>query len=284
MTKDRLRQRHACANLVPQTATGLEVNRMNTAVARVESSVDRGEPLIEAEEIYAECLNHPAMAALSSFNQHMATRPLSRSELRQFLASMAAFNRHTVGGIAILAGRLSDEILPFLPNTGHEIGAHVLDAAVDEYGLRESVTHVQLARNFAGYLGISADEVEAHENACAAAIEIGAALHPWYRRTPVAFALGVHTASEVTSAKEFAAWHDIFLKFAEYRLSHEVPEFEYLRAHYVHEPEHLDSARVCITKYLAVLPEHAEALRQGARAYLGLYQAMFHELDALIFH
>jgi hypothetical protein len=263
---------------------GVEVNGMNRAVARIGSRVDGGEPVIEAEDIYDGCLNHPAMESLNSFNQHMATRPLTGTELRLFLASMAAFNRHTVAGIAILAGRLSDEILPALPRTGHEIGAHVLDAAVDEYGLRESITHVELARNFAGYLGISAGEVEARKNACPAAIEIGDALYPWYRRTPVAFALGVHTASEVTSAKEFAAWHDVFLKFPEYGLSRELPEFEYMRAHYVHEPEHTDSARVCITKYLAVLPAHGETVQKGARVYLGLYQSMFRELDALIFH
>jgi pyrroloquinoline quinone (PQQ) biosynthesis protein C len=257
---------------------------MNTAVARIENRIGRDVPVVEAEGVYDECLKHPALDSLNSFNHHMATRPLTGSELRLFLASMAAFNRHTVAGIAILAGRLSDELLPFLSKTAHEIGAYVLDAAVDEYGLRESITHVELARNFAKYLGISDAEVEAPENACPAAIDIGDALYPWYRRTPVAFALGVHTASEITSAKEFAAWHDVFLQFPEYGLSPGVPEFEYLRAHYVHEPEHIDSARVCVTKYLAVLPAHGEMIRNGARAYLGLYQAMFRELDALIFH
>jgi Iron-containing redox enzyme len=256
---------------------------MNTVVASIERRVDRGDLVVKAKEIYAGCLNHPAIDTLNSFNQHMAVRPLARSELRLFLASMAAFNRHTVGGIAILAGRLSDEMLPFLPITGHEIGAYVLDAAVDEYGLRESITHVELARRFSGYLGISAGEVEARDNACPAAIEIGDALYPWYRRAPVAFALGVHTASEMTSAREFAAWHDVFLKFPEYGLSRETPEFEYLRAHYVHEPQHIDSARNCITQYLAVLPAQGGTLRNGALAYLDLYQAMFRELDALIF-
>jgi pyrroloquinoline quinone (PQQ) biosynthesis protein C len=257
---------------------------MNTAAARLETPVDRGGPMVGADEIYDACLRHPAIDSLNSFNRHMATRPLTGSELRLFFASMAAFNRHTVAGIAILAGRLSDEMLSFLPTTGHEIGAYVLDAAVDEYGLRESTTHVELARNFAGYLGISAADVEARENACPAALEIGDALYPWYRRTPVAFALGVHTASEMTSTKEFAAWHDVFLQFPEYRFSQAIPQFEYLRAHFVHEPQHVDSARVCITKYLAVLPANGEALRNGVRAYLGLYQAMFRELDSLIFH
>src|SRR5258708_23701673 len=89
--------------------------------------------LLDAETINEICFTHPAVAALQSFNKNFASRALSRIELRLFLASMAAFNRHTIGGIAILAGRLSDQILPLRPRTGHEIGAHVLDAAIDEY-------------------------------------------------------------------------------------------------------------------------------------------------------
>src|SRR6202044_4220613 len=123
----------------------------------------------EADEIFEGCRRHPALLALRSFNRHFASRPLCRSELLLFLASIAAFNRHTIGGIAILAGRLSDEVLPLLPKRGHEIGAYVLDAAVDEYGLRETVTHVELARSFAEYLGIPAETIEARGRAGQAA-------------------------------------------------------------------------------------------------------------------
>ncbi|HEY3655095.1 MAG TPA: iron-containing redox enzyme family protein [Steroidobacteraceae bacterium] len=256
---------------------------MNTATATAATEVLQQARVREAEAIYEGCFSHAAVATLRVFNKHFASRSLTRNELRLFLSSMAAFNRHTIGGIAILAGRLSDEILPHLPRIGHEIGAYVLDAAVDEYGLRESITHVELGRNFAEYLGISADEVEARQNACSAAIELGDALFAWYREMPAAFALGVHTASEVTSVKEFISWHDIFLKFPQYRFSRDLPEFEYMRAHYVHEPDHINGARICITKYLDVLPAQGELLREGAQAYLDLYQKMFHELDTLIF-
>jgi hypothetical protein len=237
----------------------------------------------EADAIYEGCSTHPAIAALRSFNRHFSSRPLTRSELLLFLASMATFNRHTIGGIAILAGRVSDQILPLLPKVGHEIGAHVLDAAVDEYGLRETITHVELARNFAAYLGISMEEIEARENACPAAVELGDALFSWYRERPVAFALGVHTASEVTSVEEFVPWHDIFLKFPEYRFSREIPEFAYLRAHYVHEPDHINGARQCIARYLDVLPGERSHLREGAQTYLGLYRKMFRQLSVQIF-
>jgi hypothetical protein len=236
-----------------------------------------------ADAIYEDCSTHTAIAVLRSFNQHFSSRPLTPSELLLFLASMATFNRHTIGGIAILAGRLSDQILPLLPKIGHEIGACVLAAAVDEYGLRETITHVELARNFAAYLGISTEEIEARENACSAAVELGDALFSWYRERPVAFALGVHTASEVTSVEEFVPWHDIFLKFPQYRFSREMPEFAYLRAHYVHEPDHVNSAKRCIARYLDVLPGEQSHLREGARAYFGLYKEMFHQLNVQIF-
>ena len=251
------------------------------------ASIDEGGVGVGASlylsEIDGSCCRHAAMATLDVFNSHLASRPLTAEELKLFLASMAAFNRHTIGGIAILAGRLSDEILPLLPTKGHEIGAYVLDAAIDEYGLRESVTHVELARNFAQYIGIPAREVESRGNACAAAVALGDALYSWYRHEPVAFALGVHAASEATSVKEFMAWHDVFLKFPQYRFSRDTPQFEYLRAHFVHEPDHIHHTKTCISRYLDVLPGHGALLREGAERYLDLYQEMFHELDTLIF-
>ncbi len=256
---------------------------MYTAQATVDEDRPHDSAYSEAGEIYDSCLSDPALAALRSFNRHFSARPLVRSELLLFLASMAAFNRHTIGGIAILAGRLSDQILPLLPKIGHEIGAYVLDAAVDEYGLRETVTHVELGRNFGEYLGLSCAEIDARNNACPAAIELGDALFPWYREMPVAFSLGVHAASEVTSVEEFVPWHDIFLKYPQYRFSREEPAFEYMRAHYVHEPDHINNARLCMIRYLKVFPEHGSLLREGIQAYLGLYRKMLRQLDARIF-
>jgi hypothetical protein len=256
---------------------------MHMAQTTIDKDALHGHLFQAADEVYEDCSTHSAIEALRSFNRHFSSRCLTRSELLLFLASMATFNRHTIGGIAILAGRLSDQILPLLPKVGHEIGAHVLDAAVDEYGLRETMTHVELARNFAEYLGIATEEIEARENACSTAVELGDALFSWYRERPVAFALGVHTASEVTSVEEFVPWHDIFLKFPQYGFSRDVPQFAYMRAHYVHEPDHIDSAKRCVSRYLDVLPEEHGRLRDGARAYLNLYRTMFQQLDARIF-
>ncbi len=256
---------------------------MDTAPGMSDKTILRNGTFHDVDESYESCFDHTALTALRTFNRHFSSRALTRSEIRLFLASMAAFNRHSIGGIAILAGRLSDQILPLSPKCGHEIGAYVLDAAVDEYGLRETITHVELARNFAEFLGISSEEIEARDNACPASIELGDALFSWYREWPVACALGVHAASEVTSVEEFVPWHDIFLKFPQYRFSRELPQFEYMRAHYVHEPDHINNAKLCIRRYLAVLPGHRGLVQEGARIYLSLYQRMFQQLDARIF-
>jgi hypothetical protein len=256
---------------------------MDTAIGLIDGDRVLTNPFHHADEIYESCFHHAAIGALQSFNRHFDSRSLTRSELHLFLASMACFNRHTIGGIAILAGRLSDEILPLLPTHGHEIGAYVLDAAIDEYGLRESVTHVELARIFAEHLGVSAQEVEAKTNACAAAQDLGEALFSWYRERPVAFALGVHAASEVTSVHEFVPWHDTFLKFPEYRFSRTAPEFEYMRAHAAHEPDHINGAKLCIRRYLGVFPDRGSTVEAGVLAYLFLYERMLLQLDTQIF-
>jgi hypothetical protein len=56
-----------------------------------------------------------------------------------------------------------------------------------------------------------------------------------------------------------------------------------MRAHYVHEPDHISNAKVCTSRYLDVFPEHCGLLQEGMQAYLGLYQRMFQQLDARIF-
>ena len=56
-----------------------------------------------------------------------------------------------------------------------------------------------------------------------------------------------------------------------------------MRAHYVHEPGHIDGAKRCISDYLELLPARAGELREGAAAYLGHYRRMFEQLDGRIF-
>lgn len=255
---------------------------MSTLEVRPDSGRAVASPL-DAEAIYRFCIEHAAVKAVRDFNRHLARRPLTRDELRLFFASMAAFNRYTIAGIAILAGRMSDELMPVLPTDAHAVSANVLDAAADEYGLRETSTHLELARDFAEYLGVSRDEVENSEFACPSAVELGDLIHGWYRDEPVAFALGVHTASEVTSVEEFMPWHDTFLKFPEYGLSPDVPAFAYMRAHYDHEPDHTTHSKECVDRYLRALGSDGRQVLAGCEAYLDRYRTMFEELTGRLF-
>lgn len=239
-------------------------------------------PIVVAN-IYERAWTQRAMSALLEFNCSFSQRPLTTDELRIFFATMAVFNRHTIGGIAILAGRLSDHVLPSRPVDGHRLGALVLDSAVDEYGLRESRTHVELARDFAAHVGVPAHVVGDAGNAAPAARDLGEALFGWYRLAPVPFALGVHVASELTSREEFTSWHHIFLKFKEYGFQLEHPKFEYMRVHFTHEPDHAHRSKECIERYLKIFPEAETLVLQGVFAYIEKYQAMFRDLQAIIF-
>src|SRR3984885_1032039 len=99
---------------------------MDTAQTLTGMIAHHGQGFREADDIYDECFEHPAIAALRSFNRRFSSRPLTHSELTLFLASMAAFNRHTIGGIAILAGRVFDQGFPPLPRAGPLIGGGVV--------------------------------------------------------------------------------------------------------------------------------------------------------------
>ena len=80
---------------------------MDGTVVNLEEGAGPGASL-DFNDVDGSCDRRGAMAALDVFNAHLASRPLTAAELTLFLASMASFNRHTIGGIAILAGRLAE--------------------------------------------------------------------------------------------------------------------------------------------------------------------------------
>jgi len=113
-----------------------------------------------------------------------------------------------------------------LPKVGHE-SAPRTDAAVDEYGLRgghhsrgigtETLRH---------HLGFPMEEIEARENACSAATELGDALFPWLPGETGCLCLGVHTASGVTSVRRVRSMARPFFEISEYRFSRDMRRFE----------------------------------------------------------
>lgn len=210
----------------------------------------------------------PAIAALDAFNARLEAG-LSPEVARAFAASLYAFNRGTPAGIAQLAGRWADHLAETDPLHAHGHAAHILAAAVDEYGLTGTRPHVELFASFAGRWGIAPGGIFERGLAVPAAGELGDKVFDWYRVAPIGTALAVHFVSEETSTAEFAAWGRIF------------PDEEYARVHAVLEPGHSTDAGSCLAKHLAAHPEAEAEAERVIGAYLGLYEAMFAQLLAL---
>ena len=237
----------------------------------------------KAQPVYDLCHNSDGIKALNKFNGLLETRALTLNQRRIFLASLRSFNRHTIGGIAALVYRLSDELGSLLPYGAHRLAAQIMDAAMDEYGLRGTKPHDELFLDFAVHLGVSQEEVEDQSEGVHSAIELGDNLHGWYREVPVPFGLGTHIASEITGLAEFTGWAKPFLMFSDYRLLPTDAAYTYIKAHVDLEPQHSSFTKRCIGEYLNLNPNAGEQIIEGADSYLKLYAAMFTELSEAIF-
>lgn len=230
------------------------------------------------QRLYDSCLADPGVAALHRFNRDFAEREVGREALLAFFASMTAFVRHITPGIPALASRLADELLPLAPYRAHGIAAHILDASVDEHGLSGTKPHAELLRDFAAWFGLGEAEINDPAHAVPAANEIGEKLFGWYRSAPVPFALGMHTASEVTGHQEAHGFHAAFLQPPKYGLAADTPAFAYVATHVEAEDDHSRDVVIALDAYLALRPEAEPAVREGAKAFLEVYRRLFAEL------
>ncbi|MGH6945981.1 MAG: iron-containing redox enzyme family protein [Kiloniellales bacterium] len=238
---------------------------------------------IAGRAIFEEAASHPGVAALNRFNGHLAERELPRDRLRTFFASMTAFVRLITPGIPALAVRMSDELFEQAPYRAHGIAAHILAASIDEYGLGGTKPHAELLLDFARYFGLTEQEVNAPEIAVASSRQLGDSVGAWYRTAPVDYALGMHTASEVTGYEEAFGFHRAFLEPPKYGLTKTTPEFLYVATHVEREGNHSADVVLCLDQYLALRPEAAANILRGCRDYMTLYERMFIELDRAMF-
>jgi hypothetical protein len=233
--------------------------------------------------IYEAAAEDPGSAALQTFLDRLAAREVGRAGLLAFFASMTAFVRHITPGIPSLAARLSDALLPIAPYRAHGIAAHVLGAAIDEYGFSGTKPHAELLRDFAAYFGLTEAEIEDPRRAVPAANGLGAALFAWYRQAPVPTALGVHAASEVTGYQEAQGFHRAFLTPPKYGLSAATPAFAYVMAHLDKEADHSRDTVIVLDHYLALCPGDRAEIDAGASAFMAHYQRLFEELTDAVF-
>jgi len=144
-----------------------------------------------------------------------SSRPLTRPELLLFPASMAASIAHD-RRYRDLAGKVSDQILPLLTQADMRSEPTCSTRRSTNMGARDH-HHVRVGAEFRRLSGnLNGGNRGARERVLRRP-QTGRCAIFLVRERPVAFALGLHTASEVTSVEEFIPWHDIFLKFPQYR-------------------------------------------------------------------
>ena len=218
------------------------------------------------------------MAELHKFNIQLSRRRLTAPGLLIFLASLWRFNKNIASGIPVLASRLADDLSEIAPLHAHKVAAHILDAAVDEFGLGNNRSHWRLFFDFAKHFKFSPQEVMDPAHAAKSAVNLGDKLFGWYRQKPVAYAIGVHLASEMSSLQEFRGWRTAFLRLPEYGLRERSPSFAYIRSHFNVEGSHVRKSQQALRLYLHWRPREAQQVLSGAESYLNKYASMFSEL------
>ncbi len=238
---------------------------------------------LDGANVYRRAKEHNGVQTFRRFVEHFSVQELPKAKLLTFFASMTSFVRYITPGIPALAVRLSDELHPLVPYRCHGIAAHILDASIDEYGLSGTKPHAELLRDFALYFDLNEREISDPENAVPTANELGDKLFDWYRSSPVAFALGIHTASEVTGYEEAYGFHHAFLSPPKYGLTEETEAFAYVRTHVENEGDHSTDVVHCLDHYLQLLPDKKSEVLEGNDSYMALYDRMFLEMTQAIF-
>ncbi len=242
-----------------------------------------GADTLTGKDLYAYAKQHAGTKVLHRFNANLAVGELPKEKLKIFFASMTAFVRHITPGIPALASRLTDELYEELPYRAHGIAAHILDAAIDEYGLSGTKPHAELLRDFALHFDLPEADLNAPGNAGPSSRMLGQKMFEWYRTAPVDYALGMHTASEVTGYQEAFGFYDAFLTPPKYGLTKDTPAFTYVATHVENEGDHSSDVVICLDAYLEVKPASHDRILQGCRAYMALYETMFDEMNEAIF-
>jgi hypothetical protein len=224
----------------------------------------------------ARVLEDSSFPALDAFNSVLAAaRPVHPADAAVFLCSIYCMDRSAPAGIVTLAARLTDALVPVAPFEAHALAAHVLEAAMDEYGLRGGPTHAELLARFGEALGVPRDVLVARAHAPEGARALERGMQTWFRDSPVDFALGVHLASELTSRREFTRWLSTLG-------DNDHPGWEYLRAHCAVEDDHISGLTTFADAWLRLRPGVEDRVMEGVRAYDAAYARMFREMTAAI--
>lgn len=250
----------------------------------------RPEALLPAEvqRLKQDIFSHPAMAALDRFGARLQHRPLSRSELAVFFASVGRFVLEIPPGIVALASRITDHYLTRTPFDALRMGARILFAAVDEYGLsqveqRMLPTHHQLYSDMAAHWGLR-DELTDANNMIPAAHEFALTIADHYRTKSIAHALGMHIGVETTAPIEFSHYLKGFRRFqAEYQIREGDPMLNFLWIHLDVEESHREMGLEMVDLWAQGNDSILSEVRDGAFAFMTQYGRFFEGLEARLF-
>ena len=239
--------------------------------------------------IESEILSHPSMAVLTTFGNHLSSRPLSREELVIFFASVGRFVLEIPPGIIFLASRVTDEWLTRTPFDALRKGARILFAAVDECGLNEPErgllpTHHQLYADMAAHWNITDQELTDNRNIIDTGRTFARSIAEHYRERPICESLGFHLGVEATASIEFEWYLRAFQKFQkEYAIAHDDPMLEFLLVHLNVEESHKEMGIEMIELHTGGDEDAVERVRAGAMRFMEDYGTFFSQIDDLFF-
>lgn len=222
---------------------------------------------------------HEAMHALKmTFGNGLKRAPLSRAQLKRFLACHVASVRDVPTSILTVALRLSHECMKYDYFGGHAVAARTLFAAVHEYGLQNTElgikkTHFELYRDAIRSWGFDEKEILLHDGVFPEAFEMADFNEGIARNGAIAKALGCHIALEETADLEFSLlWEGFAHHWQAYGLKGiEDPALGFYHIHIVQEPLHGDMSLEAMNKYLGFVPTDADLILEGINEFLVVY-------------
>ncbi|HET6161796.1 MAG TPA: iron-containing redox enzyme family protein [Dongiaceae bacterium] len=234
--------------------------------------------------------SHPAVKTLEAFGENLASRPLTRDEVRILLASEGLFVLEVPPGVLALSSRITDECFEIDPFQATGRAARVLFAAIDEYGLNAMEngllpSHHQLYADMAAHWGISAHELLDARYCVPTGREFGKIIRRYYREAPIVEALGFHVANEATAPLDFGVFLKTFQTHREfYGLKAENDSvLNFLLVHDDVEVSHREMGVEMVQLYTEGDPEMIERAQKGVLDYMDIYGRFFAELSDAMF-
>lgn len=222
---------------------------------------------------------HEAMKELeTTFGDCLKRAPLSRDQIKQFLACHIAGVRDVPTSILTLALRLSHECMKHDYFGGHAIAAKTLFAAAHEYGLHNTErgiakTHFELYRDAIHSWGFSVKDILEHEAIFPECADLVTFNQGIAESGPIAVALGCHIALEETADREFfLLWEGFGQHWQKYGLKGmDDPALGFYNIHIIQEPLHADKSMQAMYSYLKLVPTDTNLIFEGVNNYLDVY-------------